>query len=268
MAASTAIRGSFAAGARSTSSAWDLLLALTVRDLRVKYHGTFLSYFWWIGRPLALGVVMYFALGHVLNVNVPHYAVFLLAALFPWFWFQGALGAATSSFVANSGLVKKVRFPRAILPLSAVLGQSFEFVATLPVLVLLIVASGITPTWEWIVGVPLLFVVQICVVAGLGSMLACVNVFFRDTQPGLDSFMTLLFYASPIIYPLDRVPDSVRPLMNLNPMVPLIEGWRTVFVDGQLPGLELWPALVFAAAAAVAGMWTLRLTEKSIADAL
>ena len=268
MAASTAIRGSFAAGAKSTSSAWDLLLALTLRDLRVKYHGTFLSYFWWIAKPLALGLVMYFALGRVLNINIPHHAVFLLAALFPWFWFQGALSAATGSFIVNNGLVKKVQFPRAILPLSAVLGQSFEFAATLPVLVLLISISGITPTWQWMVGVPLLFVIQICVLAGLGTMLACLNVFFRDTAPGLDALMTLLFYVSPIIYPLDRVPANVRPILKLNPMVPLLEGWRTVFVDGALPGLELWPAVVFALVAAALGAWTMRVAGKNLADAL
>jgi ABC-type polysaccharide/polyol phosphate export permease len=268
VAASTAIRGNFAAGARSTSSAWDLLLALTIRDLRVKYHGTVLSYLWWLARPLALGLIMYFALGHVLQVSIPHYAIFLLAALFPWFWFQGALGAATGSFLGNSGLVKKVYFPRAILPLSAVLGQSFEFLATLPVLIVLIIANGIDPAWAWLAGVPLLFAIQICVLAGLGTMLACINVFFRDTSPGLDSFLTLLFYATPIIYPLAKVPSDVRPLMNLNPMVPLIEGWRTVFVDGEMPGLELWPAAVFAAVALALGALTLRYAGKNMADAL
>lgn len=268
MAASTAIRGNVAAGARSTSSAWDLLLALTVRDLRVKYHGTILSYLWWLARPLALGLIMYFALGHVLNVNIPHYAIFLLAALFPWFWFQGALSAATGSFIANTGLVKKVYFPRAILPLSAVLGQSFEFLATLPVLIVLIIANGIDPSWAWIPGILFLFVVQVAVLAGLGTMLACINVFFRDTAPGLDSILTLLFYATPVIYPLSKVPADARPLMNLNPMVPLIEGWRTVFVNGDLPGIEIWPAIAFAAVAIAAGAVTLQKAGKNLADAL
>jgi ABC-type polysaccharide/polyol phosphate export permease len=115
--------------------------------------------------------------------------------------------------------------------------------------------------------VPLLFAIQICVLAGLGTMLACINVFFRDTSPGLDSFLTLLFYATPIIYPLAKVPSDVRPLMNLNPMVPLIEGWRTVFVDGEMPGLELWPAAVFAAVALALGALTLRYAGKNMADA-
>jgi ABC-type polysaccharide/polyol phosphate export permease len=268
VAASTAIRGSFAAGARSTSSAWDLLLALTIRDLRVKYHGTFLSYFWWIGRPLSLGLIMYFALGHVLNVNVPHYAVFLLSAMFPWFWFQGSLGTATGSFLANGGLVKKVSFPRAILPLSAVLGHAFEFLVTLPVLLVLIIASGITPTWAWLLGVPVLFAIQMCVVAGLGMTLSCLNVFFRDTQPGLDSVMTLLFYATPIIYPFNRVPANLQPVMKINPMVSLIEGWRTVFIDGHMPGLELWPSVLFAGIASALGVWTLHAAGTNLADAL
>lgn len=85
---------------------------------------------------------------------------------------------------------------------------------------MLIIANGIDPSWAWIPGILFLFVVQVAVLAGLGTMLACINVFFRDTAPGLDSILTLLFYATPVIYPLSKVPADARPLMNLNPMVP------------------------------------------------
>ena len=262
------MRSSFAASARSTSSAWDLLLAITLRDLRVKYHGTFLSYFWWIAKPLTLGLVMYFALGRVLKIDIPHHAVFLLASLFPWFWFSGSLGTATNSFVANNGLVKKVQFPRAIVPISVVLGSSFEFIAALPVLMIFVFASGIEPTWAWLVGIPLLFVVQFALLAGLGTLFATVNVFFRDLAPSLDAILTLLFYISPIIYPLSKVPENIRPFMKLNPMVSLLDGWRSVFVDGEFPGLDIWPAVLFAVVSVAVGGWVLNAIGKNMADAL
>ena len=268
MAASTAVRGRFASRADAQSSWWDLLIAITVRDLRVKYHGTFFSYFWWIGKPLALGLVLYFALGRVLKLDVPHHAIFLLAALFPWFWFQASVSAATSAFIANNGLVKKVYFPRVILPLSVVLGNTFEFVVTLPVLMVLVFASGIEPSWTWLVGIPALVAIQLALLCGLGMLVSSMNVFFRDTAPGLDAFLTLLFYMSPIIYPLEKVPGNFKPILQLNPLVSLIEAWRSLFIDGDLPGLDLWPAALFTAIALALGFFVLRAVDENLADAL
>ena len=256
------------AKAGATSSTWDLLVAITVRDLRVKYHGTVFSYFWWIAKPLALGLVLYFALGRVLKLDVPHHAIFLLSALFPWFWFQSTVHAATSAFIANDGLIKKVYFPRLILPLAVVLGNTFEFVVTLPVLALLVVANGIAPSWTWLIGIPVLLAVQFVLLAGLGMLVASLNVFFRDTAPGLDAFLTLLFYVSPIIYPLDKVPAGIKPILLLNPLGSLIEAWRALFIDGDLPGLDLWPAVLFAAVAVVLGVTVLRRVDRNLADAL
>lgn len=254
--------------ARWAASTWDLLLAITLRDLRVKYRGTVLSYFWWLARPLALSLVLYFALGRVLKLDVENYAVFLLAALFPWFWFQGTLGAATGAFIANAGLVKKVRFPRPILPLSTVLAAAFEFVVTLPVLVIVVVASGIDPEWTWVPGMVVLVTLQLVLLAGLGPLVASINVFFRDLAPGLEAFLTLLFYVTPIIYPLERVPGGVKPFLFLNPMVPIVDGWRDLFLEGDFPGLALWPAALFAFASLAVALAVLKSTSKSLADAL
>ncbi len=262
------MRGSFAARTRSTSSFWDLLLAITVRDLRVKYHGTFLSYFWWIAKPLTLGLVLYFALGRVLKIDVPHHAIFLLSALFPWFWFQGAVHASAGAFIANGGLLKKVQFPKLILPLSIVLGSTFEFVATLPVLIVLVIANGIDPSWTWIPGIIMLLALQFLLIAGVGTFVAALNVFFRDVAPGLDSILTLLFYVSPVIYPLDKVPPKFKAVLILNPLGPLLEAWRGLFMNGELPGLDIWPAVLFTAVALAAGWTLLHAVEKNIVDAL
>lgn len=268
MALTTAMGGRLATPAHRASSFWDLLLAITIRDLRVKYHGTILSYLWWIARPLTLGLVLYFALGRVLKINVPHHGIFLLSALFPWFWFQGALSASTAAFITNNGLMKKVQFPHLILPLSVVLGATFEFIATLPVLIVLVIADGITPSWMWLPGIAILLVLQFLLLAGLGTLAAVINVFFRDLAPGLDSALTLLFYVSPIIYPLDKVPARVKPVLLINPLASLIDAWRGVFMDGALPGLDVWPAVAFTAIAIVAGLTVLRALGRDMVDAL
>ena len=268
MATTVATRGTFAAEAQQQSSIWDLLIAITLRDLRVKYRATFLSYFWWIARPLTLGLVMYFALDRVLALDIHNHAAFLLSALFPWFWFQSTLIDSTGAFIGNSGLVKKVRFTRIVVPLSVVAGNTIEFVFTLPVLVLLVSISGIEPSWVWIAGIPLLVAVQLMLLCGLGVAAACINVFVRDVQPGLMAFTTLLFYVSPIIYPFDRVPEQYERWLRLNPLVPLLDGWREVLVEGNMPGVSLWPSVVFAVAALAVGLWTMHVTDRSLADAL
>lgn len=268
MATTTAMPGRYVASEKPASSFWDLLLAITARDLRVRYHGTFLSYFWWIARPLVLGLVLYFALNKVLALDVENHAAFLLSALFPWFWFQGALFASTGAFVGNAGLLTKVRFPRIILPLSLSLGTAFEFVVTLPVLAVILLATGIHPDWTWVVGIPALIALQLALLCGLGILLATLNVYVRDVTPGINAMLLVLFYLTPILYPLDQVPDGYRQLLMLNPLTPLIEAWRALFMEGELPGADVWPAALFAALAMGAGLWVLRVTGRNMADAL
>ncbi len=257
-----------AANAFATSSAWDLLFALTMRDLRVRYQGTVLSYVWWIARPLALGAVLYFALGQVLRLGIPNYSVFLLSALFPWFWFASTLQQATGSFVNNSGLLRKVVFPRLILPLSAVLYNTVQFLLTLPVLALFVLISGIEPHITWALGIPILMLLQIALLVGLATLLSSLNVFFRDLEPLVEVSMTIGFYASPIIYSMDLVPDRFRPILMLNPIAPLLEAWRQLFIEGELPGADLWPAVALTVIALVLGMGIFRSLERHFADAL
>lgn len=265
----------WAAAAKSTATAWDLLIAVTARNMKVRYQGTVLSYVWWIARPLALGLVLYFALGRVLRLDiegsdsyVENYGVFLLAGLFPWFWFSSAIQQATSSFVANGGLLKKVRFSRLILPLSAVFFNTIQFLLTLPILVIFVYFAGIDPKIAWIVGIPMLLILQTLLLVGLGTLFASLNVFFRDLGPLLDVVLLLMFYTSAVIFPLERVPEAFQPIVKLSPITTLVEGWRKVFLEGSLPGMELWPAMVGTAVTLVIGLAAFRALERYFADAL
>jgi ABC-type polysaccharide/polyol phosphate export permease len=268
MATTTALPGRFSATASPPSSFWDLLAAITARDISVKYSGAFLSYFWWIARPLLLGLVLYFAMNKVLDVGIENHGAFLLSGLFPWFWFQTTVFSATGAFIGNAGLIKKVRFPRIILPLSVVLGGFVEFLVTLPILVGILLVTGVDPQWQWALGIPLLMVFQFALLCGLTIGVSTLTVYVRDVTPALNSLLTLLFYMTPIIYPLERVPESYRWILNLNPLAPLIEAWRDLLLAGAMPGLSIWPSLVFAAVSIVGGGLALRALGRSMADAL
>lgn len=259
---------SLTATVRSTSSAWNLLVALTARDMKVRYQGTFFSFIWWIARPCAMGLVLYFALGRVLRLEIPNYGVFIMSGLFAWFWFSGSITSAAGSIVSNSGLVRKVQFPRMVLPLSAVLFNTAQFLVTLPILTVFVLISGLHPSPVWLVGIPILLVLQVLLLVGLGTLLASINVFFRDLGPMLEVVLLLMFYLTPIIYPMSRVPEEFRPLVLANPASSLIEGWRQLFVHNELPGTDLWSAVAATAIFLVLGIVAFRKLEKYFADAL
>lgn len=255
---------------RSVSTTWDLLLAITLRDIRVRYQGTFLSFIWWIARPLTLGTVLYIALGRVLGLraDVPNYSIFLLSALFPWFWFSSSILQATGIFVGNGGLLKKVRFPKLILPLSAVLFNTSQFLLTLPILIGFVLVAGIDPELMWLAGIPALMALQLLLLIGLGTLLATLSVFLRDLGPMVDVALLLLFYLSAIIFPLDLVPPEFRWVMALNPVAPLIDAWRNLFLHGEFIDGAIWPVLIITAASLAVGLFAFNKLERHFADAL
>jgi len=255
--------------ARQARRAWELLYLLTLRELKLRYQDTVFGYLWSLVRPLLQGFVLYVVLSRFIRIEVEDYGLVLLAGLFPWTWFQTSLVIAVGSFAANGALIKKVYFPRFVLPLATVMNNGVQYALSIPVLVILLLVTGYTPDWTWLVGVPYLLAVQALLIMGIVLFIASLNVYFRDLEHLTDVFVGLIwFYLTPVIYPLSIVPEQYHAWMKLNPMTSLIEGWRAVFLENQLPGAELWPALAFAAGFAVLGSLSFRRLEGGFADAL
>ena len=251
-------------GVRSFRSSAELLGSLTSRELRLRYQGSFFGWAWSLLRPLALGLILSFALGKVLGTGIT--AEFLLAGLFPWFWFQGSVQQAATTFVGNGGLLKKVRFPRAVLPLSVVLGNTLQFVLALPILVGFLIATGHDPAWTWLPGIPLLFVIELGLAAGIALFVASVTVFFRDLEHIVEVLLNLLFYATPIIYSATKIPAGYRWINWANPLAPIMEGWRRVLMDGDWPPVQLWASAGLMCAALAIGWYAFRSLEDAFAD--
>lgn len=250
------------------SRAWDLLFALTTRELILRYRGTVLGYAWWVARPLALGLLLWFALRKVLAIDMPNYHLFIMTGLFPWFWFASAVSESSGVLVAHTSLVKKMVFPRVILPLSASLGNTAQFVLTLPVLIVFILIGGESARAIWLLGIPFLILLQLGLIVGIGLLLSPLNVFFRDISPLVEVTLNILFYASAVIFPLDRVPSDVRPILLLNPLTGLMGGWRDVLLDGTFPGGDIWSAVGVTMAMLVVGAFVFGKLERHVADAL
>ena len=251
--------------ARGFRNAAELVGALTSRELRLRYQGSFFGWAWSLARPLALGFILWFALDKVLGTGIT--AEFLLAALFPWFWFQSSVQAAAGTFVGNGGLLSKMRFPRAVLPLSVVLGNTVQFLLALPVLAVFLFASGHEPTRHWL-ALPLIFVLQLALTVGLALFVASITVYFRDLEHIVDVLLNLLFYATPIIYAADRVPDGYTWVTRVNPLAPLIEAWRAILLDGAWPGTDLAYSAGLTVVAVALGWFTFARLEGGFADVL
>jgi ABC-type polysaccharide/polyol phosphate export permease len=249
---------------RARNSA-QLLSALTSRELRLRYQGSFFGWAWSLVRPLALGLILSFALGKVLKTGIT--AEFLLAGLFPWFWFQSSVQAAAATFVGNGGLLKKIRFPRAVLPLSVVLGNTLQFLFSLPVLAAFLLFNGHEPNAAWL-ALPLIFVLQLALISGLAFFVASVTVFFRDLEHIVEVLLNLVFYATPIIYSADKVPSSYHWVIRLNPLAPLADGWRRILLEGKWPSSDLWFSVGLTAVAVAAGWGVFRWLEDSFADGI
>jgi len=250
---------------------WDLLLLMSVREVKLRYQGTILGFLWTLAKPLLFALVFSFALSYVLRVQAPEgapYVLFLLSALFPWIWFQSSIQFSAAAFSNNAPLLKKVYFPRFVLPLSAVTSQLFHFVLSIPILVLLLVIMDYIPGPAWLLGFPMLVAIQFLMLAGLVLLVASFNVFLRDLEHLVEVLMTLWLYLTPILYSLDAVEARLGSVVYLNPMASLIQAWRDLFLYDQLPGIEIWPALAFAAIALVAGNVAFRTLEGQFEVAL
>jgi lipopolysaccharide transport system permease protein len=249
--------------------AWELLYLLTRRDLRLRYQDTVLGFFWTALKPLLFGLVIWFALRKVLKVNtdVP-YHLFLLSGLLPWTLFQASLFLSTPLFVLNGSLVKKVPFPSYVLPLATIANNVIHFLLSLPVLVIFLLLAGRTPGPSWLVGVPLLLGIELFLMMGAALALSALDIHFRDLEHLIEVVLSLLFYVTPILYPLSSVPKPYGELLKLNPLASLMEAWRNLLVSNELPGPEIWPSVLATAVVFVIGAWIFAKLRPSFADYL
>jgi lipopolysaccharide transport system permease protein len=247
-----------------------LLFLLTARELKLKYQDTVLGFVWSVIKPLLLGLVLYVILSNVARIqtgDIPLQLV-ILPALFPWSWFQTSTLMATPSIANNGNLIKKVHFPRYVLPFSTVANNMVHFLLTIPIILIFILASGRQPNYTWLIGIPLLTLVELVLLMGVVLFVSAVDVYFRDLEHLVEVFLNLAFYMTPIIYPLSTL-GKYQNVALLNPMAVLVEAWRNLFVRNELPSLvDLWPCLAVTAAAVLIGSFVFGRLEKGFADVL
>jgi lipopolysaccharide transport system permease protein len=246
----------------------ELLLELTRKEIRLRYKSSYLGYLWSVLNPLALAAVYYLAFSVIMKVKIENYAFVLVVGLFPWQWFTNSVQASASTYLMNAVLLKKVRFPRSLLPLSTVLNDLLHFGVTVPVTIILGWQLGSAPAPALLVGLPLIVLAQLGVTFGFSLAIAAVNPFFRDIERLVSVIVMILFFCTPIVYTADMIPAAYRPFFDLNPMFEIVVAYRELFVQGKIAWGALAVSYGWAAIALLAGGLIHRQLEWRLAEVL
>lgn len=215
----------------------DIVHEMVMRDVRIKYKRSFLGIAWAVLNPLLHLLVFYFIFQMVLNIDTPRFTAFALAGLLIWGWTAGALSQATSAITANSTLLQQPGFPTGMLPPVATTTHMIYFLLALPPLVAFLMLDGSRLGWSLLV-LPLVLAVQFVFTLSVAYLFAAMNAYFRDTEHFTNVLLRLSMFISPIFYEASRVPAEYQWLYSLNPLVPLLEGYRAVLMYGTQPPWE------------------------------
>lgn len=252
-----------------------LIAALTSRDLKARYRGSILGFFWSLANPLLLlGVYTLVFTRFFPRPEIPSYPLFLFAGILPWTFFSGSVLEATHSISGNAGLIKKVLFPAEALPLVVVLSHLVHFALALPVLLaalLIATLAGHATLTALILLAPLFMIVQTIFIAGLALMLASASVLFRDLRDIVATLLQLVFFLTPVLYLLSSsfIAPWLRGLLRLNPMTPFVLAYQSIFFFGRIPEpLDLFLMVVYAAGFLGLGFVVFERLRDTLAEAL
>jgi ABC-2 type transport system permease protein len=229
-------------GPSATGGGWkrffELLYLISVTEFKKTYFGTVLGYVWSLARPLMLFGVLLAVFTQIFRIgsSVPHYPVLLLLNIVMFGFFQEATITAVHSVLAKEGIVRKTQFPRLVIPLAVVLTSLFNLGLNLVAVLIFILAFGVSPTWTWLL-FPFIVLALFVITTATSMILSSLYVRFRDVSIIWTVVVTVLFYGTPVLYPLEPeiVPEAIRNVVLLNPLTPIFEQMRVWIIDPGAP---------------------------------
>ena len=218
-----------------------------MREFHGKYRESLLGAFWSIANPLAMILIYTLVMGQLMRPTLPGYEktpfafpIYLCAGIISWNFFSDVVMRLTSVFLDNGNLIKKSNFPRICLPVIVVLSAFINFAIVMAIYLLFLALIGHWPGWPLLGLIPLLLL-QTAFAVGLGVLMGTLNVFFRDVGQLTGVVLQFWFWLTPIIYTLGALPEKARPIMQVNPMTPLVQNYQQIFLTQNWP---TWPPLL------------------------
>ena len=246
----------------------ELLKTNIKKEIRGKYKGSWLGVLWTFLNPLLMLAVYAFVFPYILRVNVDNYTIFMIVALIPWNFFTTAIQSGTGSVVANGNILKKVYFPREIIPISITTSQLVNFLITCIIMAVFIIFSGVGFSVHALL-FPFLVLIQYILILGLTFILSALTVFVRDIDHFVSVILMLGFYATPIVYQGEMLPKKFQIFLKLNPMAQLVEAYRSILYYHRMPDmtmLVIWG--LGSVALLVVGYLIFKKLEKSFVEEL
>ncbi|MGR7645561.1 ABC transporter permease [Klebsiella aerogenes] len=247
---------------------FDLLVVITNKDLKVRYKSSIFGYLWSIANPLLFAMIYYFIFKMVMRVQIPNYTVFLITGLFPWQWFASSATNSLYSFISNAQIIKKTVFPRSVIPLSNVMMEGLHFLCTIPVIAAFLYIYGMSPSLNWVWGIPVLAIGQIVLTFGFALIFSTLNLFFRDLERFVALGIMLMFYCTPILYNSDMIPQQFTWIIDYNPLASMIMAWRDLLMNGNLDYMHITYLYSSGIVVLLVGVWVFNKLKYRFAEIL
>lgn len=206
------------------------------KDIRGKYKGSFLGVLWSFINPLLSVLVYAIVFSQIMRFDIDNYVIYLITGVLPWTFFTSSINMGMTSILYNASIIKKVYFPRSILPISSVSSCLVNFLISCLVILVFVLFSGIGITIH-LLWLPLIALVQYFLCLGIVFFLSAVEIFVRDLEHIINFVLSMAFYVTPILYKAEQVPEKLRLILKLNPMAYIIDAYRDIFYYGIMPDI-------------------------------
>lgn len=245
----------------------ELLYFLTWREIKVRYKQTILGFAWAVIQPFFMMIVftLFFGvLARIPSEDIP-YPLFNYTALLPWTLFAEGITRSANSMVQDANLIKKVYFPRLVMPISGVISPLVDFAIAFLLLIGMMLYFGFTPTIR-ILYLPLFLMFALVTGLGVGLWLSAINVQYRDVRYAVPFLIQIWLFASPVVYSSTLLPESLRVFYGLNPVTGVIEGFRWALLGTNPPSSLLYVSVLIVIIILISGIFYFRRMEKTFAD--
>ena len=244
----------------------ELLKTNVQKEIRGKYKGSFLGILWSFLNPLLTVLVYAIVFPYIMRVQVPNYLIFLIVAIIPWNFFTTCITTGCNCVWLNGGIIKKVYFPREILPVSVILAGLINFLISCVIILIFLLFGGVGFSIQ-LLWLPLIAIIQSLLSLGLLFILSAINVYVRDVEYVVAFFVNLLFYGTPILYTVEMFPKNISWILKINPLAHLIDAYRSIFYYQTIPNFgSLLYLTIVSVAILLIGYSVFRKLEKGFAE--
>lgn len=246
----------------------ELLKTNVKKEIRGRYKNSFLGVMWSFLNPLLQLAVYSIIFGALLAGGDPTYPIYICVALIPWTYFTTTITQSSFTVIGNGDIIKKVYFPREILPISVVTSGAVNFIISTIIILAFVIFSGVGLSW-YLLLYPFVLLVQYVLLLGISFIVSSITVYFRDLEHIIGVILLAAFYGTPIVYKLEQLPPNLQIIMQLNPMTHIINGYRDIFYYHQMPNMTTLSILLgISVILTIVGYFLFKKLQKGFAEQL